>query len=146
MNRYIYRGKKKIVGVQDSKKWVEGYYIGSFHGVPYIIQELDVIYDEENPPMDAITPCEPGSIGQSTGITDASEGRRTIFDGDIIESGEGVRHLVRYDESEAKFEAVLLPLSPWENGGSLRQSWVDEFHKKVVGNKIDNPEMITSEY
>lgn len=146
MNRYICRGKKKIVGVQDSMEWVEGYYIGSFHGVPYIIQELDVIYDEENPLMDAITPCEPGSIGQSTGVTDASKDKRTIFDGDIIESREGIRHLVRYDESEAKFEAVLLPLSPWNNGGSLKQSWVDEFHKKVVGNRIDNPEMITSEY
>ena len=146
MNRYICRGKKKIVGVQDSKEWVEGYYIGSFHGVPYIIQELDVIYDEENPLMDAITPCEPGSIGQATGVTDASKDKRTIFDGDIIESETGIRHLVRYDESEAKFEAVLLPLSPWNNGGSLKQSWVDEFHKKVVGNKIDNPELILSEY
>ena len=146
MNRYICRGKRKIVGVQDSKEWVEGYYIGSFQGVPYVIQELDVIYDEENPLMDAITPCEPGSIGQATGVTDASKDKRTIFDGDIIESETGIRHLVRYDESEAKFEAVLLPLSPWNNGGSLKQSWVDEFHKKVVGNKIDNPELILSEY
>jgi hypothetical protein len=146
MNRYICRGKKKIVGVQDSKEWVEGYYIGSFQGVPYVIQELDVIYDEENPLMDAITPCEPGSIGQATGVTDASKDKRTIFDGDIIESEKGIRHLVRYDESEAKFEAVPLPLSPWGSGGSLKQSWVDEYHKKVVGNKIDNPELILSEY
>ena len=78
------------------------------------------------------------TVCQFTGLHDANG--KEIYEGDIIESSFGggipARHFVGYDEKEAAFTANLIGAYP--NSGSIRQSWIDQYGKKVVGNIHDN--------
>ena len=87
----------------------------------------------------------PETIGQFTGMKDSSGVE--IYDGDIIMSydsaGEPIYHEVFYDAMEASFLAGM----DGKRGGlfgvcNIRQSWIDEFGKVVVGNAHDNPELL----
>lgn len=84
----------------------------------------------------------PDTVGQFTGLCDASG--KEIYEGDIIESSFGggipARHFVGYDEKEAAFTANLIGAYP--NSGGIRQSWIDQYEKKVIGNIYDNPELL----
>lgn len=82
------------------------------------------------------------TVGQFTGLHDANG--KEIYEGDIIESSFGggipARHFVGYDEKEAAFTANLIGAYP--NSGGIRQSWIDQYGKKVVGNIFDTPELL----
>ena len=84
----------------------------------------------------------PDTVGQFTGLQDV-EGKE-IYEGDIIESSFGggipVRHVVGYDEKEAAFTSNLIGAYP--NSGGIRQSWIDQYGKKTIGNIHDNPELL----
>ena len=88
-------------------------------------------------------PINPGTVGQFAGLYD-KDGRE-IYEGDIIISEElkHTCHYVRYMESEAMFVAMIIG-SPLDEYCGIRQSWIDKFSKKIIGNIHDNPELLTN--
>lgn len=83
------------------------------------------------------------TVGQFTNLTDC-EGNE-IYDGDIIESGKGVRHVIKWNAERAAWGAFppcgALPL--WDSGDyGITQSWLIEFGKKVIGNIHDNKDLM----
>lgn len=81
------------------------------------------------------------TVGQFTGLID-KDGKE-IYEGDIIISEElkHTCHYVRYMESEAMFVAMIIG-SPLDEYCGIRQSWIDKFSKKIIGNIHDNPELL----
>jgi hypothetical protein len=74
---------------------------------------------------------------QYTGLKDKNGIK--IFEGDIIESN-GYKHLVTYNEKLAGFCAVNAKHP--EDICGINQQWINECNKVVIGNVIDNPEMV----
>lgn len=74
-----------------------------------------------------ISDCE---TMQFTGFKDANG--TEIYEGDIIRSFDSKRekiiHVIEYDEEAGKYNA--------------HQRWITEFHKEVIGNKYQNPELV----
>ena len=85
----------------------------------------------------------PDTVGQFTGLYD-KDGKE-IYEGDIIISEElkHTCHYVRYMESEAMFVAMIIG-SPLDEYCGIRQSWIDKFSKKIIGNIHDNHELLKS--
>ena len=104
------------------------------------IQGFDVFHEGKDK-WQEIT-VDYNTVGQFTGLHDANG--KEIYEGDIIESSFGggipARHFVGYDEKEAAFTANLIGAYP--NSGGIRQSWIDQYGKKVVGNIFDTPELL----
>ena len=150
MNRKIkFRGKRL-----DNDEWVQGDLLQIcggcviYHGSH---TESGVIEDRPNLAvelyMDEISPVSPDTVGQITGLYDFSG--KEIYEGDIIESGydgtgkdyrRTVRHIIRYNPKEASFEAEFI--GAYSNYGSIRQSWINQYGKRIVGNIHDNPELL----
>ena len=85
----------------------------------------------------------PETVGQFTNLTDC-EGNE-IYDGDIIESAKGVRHVIKWNAERAAWGASppCGELPPWDPGDyGITQSWLIEFGKKVIGNIHDNKDLM----
>lgn len=85
------------------------------------------------------------TVGQFTGLIDANG--KEIYEGDIIRSygskGDEIIHIIEYYDEEACFIARLNGYSKYDFGcGTLRQKWINEFHKEVIGNIYDNPGLV----
>lgn len=127
-----------------TKKWVYGNYK---HEAPFQSEDGTVQFAERHIIDTALglMDVDPESVGAYIGITDTSMPPKKIYEGDIIEDESGIRHLVRYNPSKARYEAVLLPKSTWHRwdiAGDIGQDWVTEFGKKVIGSMHTNPEML----
>lgn len=83
----------------------------------------------------------PETVGQFTGLYD-KDGRE-IYEGDIIVSQDysHARHYVRYIDDETMFVAMIIGSSLMEYC-AIRQSWIDKYDKKIIGNIYDNPELL----
>jgi len=85
------------------------------------------------------------TVGQFTGLIDANG--KEIYEGDIIRSygskGDEIIHIVEYNDEEACFICRLNGYSRYDFGcWPIRQNWINEFHKEVIGNIYDNPGLI----
>lgn len=89
--------------------------------------------------------CKPGTEGQYTGLKDRNG--REIYEGDVIEShdsgGSPIRHVIEFDASEGRFAACYLFNGHKDYPGSMRQAWLNEYAKAVIGNVHENPELLS---
>jgi uncharacterized phage protein (TIGR01671 family) len=133
MRTIKFRGKRNHSG-----EWHYGHYTqGSFfhpaseeETVRHLIH-ADMLYDvDEN------------TVGQFTGLYD-KDGKE-IYEGDIIGChNPDIKHLVFYDEKEARFKAAL---NGDINNDFMSVCGLDDSRwnasKKVIGNIHDNPELL----
>lgn len=150
MNRKIkFRGKRL-----DNGEWVQGDLLQIcggcviYHGSH---TESTLIEDRANLAvglyMDEVSPVHPDTVGQFTGLYDFYG--KEIYECDIIESGydgtgkdyrKTVRHIIRYEPKEASFAAEFI--GTYSICGNIRQSWIEQFGKRIVGNIHDNPDLL----
>lgn len=82
-------------------------------------------------------------VMQFTGLKDAKG--RGIYEGDVIEGPEFKhRHVITWIEGEAGFGCYIPPLQSFQvPSAGLRQSWITEFDKAVIGNIYENPDLVS---
>lgn len=126
----LFRGKQV-----DNGEWVYGYYVLNAYLLGTIEEE---IYPTIHPTIDEykalISPVDPLTVGQYTGLTDRN-GKR-IFEGDIVTlDGEDGYFLLKWDEYGARFEM---------SGDGLAVDF-DNFYPhevEIVGNVHDNLDLL----
>lgn len=81
------------------------------------------------------------TIGQYTGLKDTNG--KEIYEGDIIRSfdsnGEAILHCIVWEE--ARFVALYKGRN-FRSKCFLKQDWLDEFEKEVIGNIYDNKNLL----
>ena len=92
----------------------------------------------------------PESVGQFTGLFDKNG--KQIFCKDIIRSyysdGKECKHLIWWVDAEAAFVAEKEDKDGYwrDHGildyGKITQDWITKSEKEVIGNAIDNPELM----
>lgn len=146
MEKDYYRGLEK-----DSYSWVYGYHV-SANGKEYISFPLDdesinvgspgTIDVDLDLPIDLFTLAPfaevlPESLGQATGKEDRNH--VMIYDKDIIKISGGSNYYakVEYDENCACYFAVNYDVQLPVELSDLKSQFLE-----VVGNTVDNPDMI----
>ena len=119
-------------GVNFQKEWVYGDLIHS-----YANDDIAIVYYREGSKTPTFDAVFPKSVGQYTGLKDKNG--KKIFEGDILAS-KGYRHIVSYNENLAGFCSVNVKYP--EDLCGINQQWINECSKVVIGNVIDNPELM----
>ena len=133
MNREIlFRGKSIGTG-----EWLYGYLFNYGLTAPSNVPCISVCVPKSWKEAYNLYVVYPDTIGQYTGLKDKN--RKKIFEGDIIESND-YRHIVMYNEDLGGFcsSNVKYP----EDLCGINQQWINECSKLVIGNVIDNPEIV----
>ena len=80
--------------------------------------------------------------GQFTGLIDNSEEKEEIYGGDIIEDKFGRKYVVKYFSEWGAYMFYMPDDSNTNVLNPLRITAIDNFELIVVGNIIDNPELL----
>ena len=117
----------------SSGKWIYGY--------PFISGDHAYILSEKFKSPECSCEVAKDSLGEFTGLIDVNGNE--IYEGDIISNDKYSRfkHFICYDKETASFNVQPLPFNYFDLS-HIRQTWIDKFAKKVIGNKIDNPELL----
>ena len=135
MKEVKFRGKRV-----DNGAWV--------YGVPYaeymICGTATAYYDDEVPMSKYVEfyykEVDPVTVGQCTGLKDKNS--KDIFEGDVLHCvarlDEGILAVI-FEEGE--FRQVLCE---WHNNPTTSNGYYSmrSFHKEVIGNIHDNPELL----
>lgn len=160
MDRYICRAKRK-----DNNEWVEGVYYKQTHFYGdeseryYIITSTEALnYDQALEYFEV----DPDTVCQCTGWHDSN--KTPIFEKDVVEfvGPNAHRDLIWWNNEMSQMEAV--PVDGIEFNGydfwngkypkanystfclMMQDPWGDFKEIKVVGNIIDNPELVGGNY
>ena len=158
MDRHICRAKRK-----DNGQWIQGYIVkcdGNInHGRMFIIPEVtDILYKPNNITLGSFVEVYPDTICQCTGWNDTN--KIPIFEKDVVEfvGPNTHRDLIWWCNEMSQMEAV--PVDGIEFNGydfwngkypkanystfclMMQDPWGDFKEIKVVGNIIDNPELV----
>lgn len=143
-DRYLFRAKRI-----DNGEWAEGFYAVIGEKTVIIVKEPEKFYDVDggkNSHGNKIVEVDPSTICRCTGRTDRDE--KLIFEHDVIayldtystESGYAEADCVGevvWDEETLSFQVTnRLSAESWE---------VIDGECKVIGNTIDNPELLEVE-
>lgn len=145
----------KFRGKDIHGEWHYGYLFRGYDGLESYSLILDgKIFDCDNDMPDKYSACfcenevavvRSDTIGQYTGLTDKNG--KEIYEGDILRSVKfkDIIIFVLYDEEEASFMAVQINKyrgTDLETRCHIRQEWIDNYPKEVIGNIYDNPELM----
>lgn len=130
MREIKFRGKRI-----NNSKWLYGDLMHDTVGGCYVFPiDCAALYKENE--------VFPNSVGQYTGLRDKNG--KEIYEGDIIRSfdsnGDTILHCIVWEE--ARFVALYKGRN-FSSKCFLKQDWLDEFDKEVIGNTHDNPELLT---
>ena len=141
-DRYLFKAKR----IKDAQ-WIEGYLIYSFTGVPFIITEYDHILA-----LVARDEIDPETICQCTGLKDKNG--NLIWENDIVKK-EFYTDYDAYANSEKYIGVMRYEDGGWwvktqmDVGQILVRSIIDVLafskdveHFEVLGNVVDNPELL----
>ena len=92
-------------------------------------------------PPNPVQYVKPETVGQFTGLTDNSEEKEEIYGGDIVETESGERWRVAWVENMAGFFLRNIDTRP-ERFVTISCRMDKTTRLKVVGNVIDNPELL----
>jgi uncharacterized phage protein (TIGR01671 family) len=125
-----FRGKRLIGG-----EWVYGSLIQTETGpcADSTIEIFDAPWDEVY--------VQPESVGQFSGLPDVDG--KEIYEGDIIQTADGVKHIVEWDSDNHPYAAgfITRDADKMVCAYPLNLYWVEEKSPRVIGNIHDNPEL-----
>jgi len=142
MREIKFRGKS----TNPNHEWVYGDLIHRLDGSPIIRHNLhtEIKHGDEVTVWQEDT-VKTKTVGQFTGLHDKNG--KEIYEGDIIQGEYNHSYLIRYSEDEAMFTGTLVEYvgnkyAERSNTGEVKQKWIDEFNKIVIGNIHDDPELL----
>ena len=139
-NRYLFKAKR----IKDGQ-WIEGYLIYSFTGVPFIITEYDHILA-----IVARDEIDPETICQCTGLKDKNG--NLIWENDIVKDlFSDTAAPIRYGSYQSCFDSTKVEhvgfYVDWSGkyNKNYRKDlgyWIHMVDAELIGNTIDNPELL----
>ena len=143
MKRIEFRGKTKT-----SKLWVYGSLVIHKNGTFIILKGAEI---REKSLINGLIEVIPGSVGQFIGRCDKNN--KELYAGDIVQwennFEEKITGWIRYTESIAGFYVVLIKGGYqifYDFGGGRDKKNFGWRELRVIGNQIENPEMMKYEY
>ena len=132
MREILFRGKCL------NNEWVEGYYVESFSGIPFIFTLHDHI-------LNIIQGYEviPETVGQFTGLIDKYG--TMVFGGDIVKLANSRIWYVSWDAVHARWGRNTKLLCRDKNLRAVVQGIGTQTYIEVLGNIYDNPELLSED-